>query len=243
MPAVMLVAGPGSSEPAIGPEAAERLAHLGITRVSLLSDSSGIGVMLEGWAFTRPISTWPSERCSQTAEPAFGSSARSSMSRCRSRPERGAPDMERQKSSDQPRGRQRLVASIAALGLLAMFAGSAMAAANASELPPNWHVHDGQGAVLGPQHKGIGFFPAILGLATAVYLQDPAKCPNATDKAFLPSADTSEGPNLRAGQCQTSTQIIHMRTVPAGTAGPDGWSSITVASEPGWVTYYLVTPR
>jgi hypothetical protein len=51
MAVVMLVAGPGSSEPTVGPEAAERLAHLGITRVSLLSDSAGIGVVLEGWAF------------------------------------------------------------------------------------------------------------------------------------------------------------------------------------------------
>jgi|SwirhisoilCB1_FD_contig_31_15976885_length_1267_multi_4_in_0_out_0_2 hypothetical protein len=151
--------------------------------------------------------------------------------------------MERQKRGEQPGGGQKLVAAIAALGLLAVFAGSAMAAANASELPPNWHVHDGLGATLGSQHKGVGFFPAILGLTTTVYLQDPAQCPNATDKAFLPSADTSEGPFLRAGQCQTSTQIIHLRTVPVGTTGPDGWSSITVASEPGWVTYYLVTSR
>ena len=144
---------------------------------------------------------------------------------------------------DEPQARQKLVATIAALGLLAVFAGSAMAAANASELPPNWHVHDGLGATLGSQHKGVGFFPAILGLTTPVYLQDPAQCPNATDKAFLPSADTSEGPFLRAGQCQTTTQVIHLRTVPVGPAGPDGWSSITVASEPGWVTYYLVTSR
>ena len=144
---------------------------------------------------------------------------------------------------DEPRGRQKLVAAIAAVGLLVVFAGSAMAAANASQLPPNWHVHDGQGGTLGSQHKGIGFFPAILGVTTPVYLQDPAECPNATDKAFLPSADTSEGPFLRAGQCQTTTQIIHLRTVPVGTAGPDGWSSITVASEPGWVTYYSVTSR
>ena len=47
----MLVAGPQTAEPVVGPEAAERLARLGITRVSLLSDLSGIGVVLEGWAF------------------------------------------------------------------------------------------------------------------------------------------------------------------------------------------------
>jgi hypothetical protein len=151
--------------------------------------------------------------------------------------------MERQEGSGGRRGRRNLAATIAALGLLAVVGGTAMAAAEASELPPSWHVHDGQGATLGPQHKGIGFFPAILGLATDVYREDPAQCPNATDKAFLPSADTSEGPFLRAGQCQTSTHIIHLRTVPVGTAGPEGWSSITVASEPGWVTYYLVTDR
>ena len=51
MPVVMLVAGPETSEPVVGPEAAERLARLGITRISLLSDPSGIGVVLEGWAF------------------------------------------------------------------------------------------------------------------------------------------------------------------------------------------------
>ena len=151
--------------------------------------------------------------------------------------------MEHQRPGDQLRGPRKLVATIAALGLLAVAAGAAMASASASDLPPTWHVHDGQGATLGSQHKGIGFFPAILGLTTPVYLQDPAQCPNATDKAFLPSADTAEGPFLRAGECQTSSQVIHLRTVPVGTAGPDGWSSITVASEPGWVTYYLVTSR
>jgi hypothetical protein len=26
-----------------------------------------------------------------------------------------------------------------------------------------------------------------------------------------------------------------------GTSGPDGWQSLTTASEPGFVTYYLVT--
>jgi hypothetical protein len=48
---VMLVAGPQTVEPVVGPEAAERLARLGVTRISLLADDSGIGVVLEGWAF------------------------------------------------------------------------------------------------------------------------------------------------------------------------------------------------
>jgi hypothetical protein len=51
MAVVMLVAGSDTAEPVVGPEAAERLSRLGITRVSLLSDLTGIGVVLEGWAF------------------------------------------------------------------------------------------------------------------------------------------------------------------------------------------------
>jgi hypothetical protein len=105
---------------------------------------------------------------------------------------------------------------------------------------PNWHIHDGQTA-LGSQHKGIGFFPTILGISVAQYLQGPARCPNATDKAFLPSFGQRQGASLRAGECQTSTAVIQLRTVPLGTAGPEGWSSLTSASEPGWVTYYRVT--
>lgn len=52
MAVVMLVTGSETVEPVVGPEAAERLAQVGITRVSLLSDPSGIGVVLEGWAFS-----------------------------------------------------------------------------------------------------------------------------------------------------------------------------------------------
>jgi hypothetical protein len=137
----------------------------------------------------------------------------------------------------------RLVLAMAVVGVMTTFTSAAAASSGAADLPPTWHVHDGQGATLGPQHKGIGFFPVILGLSTADYLLDPARCPNATDKAFLPSFGSSEGPLLRAGQCQTTTSIISLRTVPVGTSGPEGWGSITVATEPGWVTYYSVTSR
>lgn len=127
------------------------------------------------------------------------------------------------------------VASVSAYGSLAR------ADSSSSDLPPNWHVHDGQ-LLLGPQHKGIGFFPTILGISSADYVQDPARCPDATDKAFLPQDRQDEQP-LRAGVCVTSTAIIHLQTIPSGTPGPEGWSSLTTASEPGWVTYYLVTSR
>jgi hypothetical protein len=129
---------------------------------------------------------------------------------------------------------------LAALLAASAFAGTALASSDASVLPPSWHIHDGQIA-LGPQHKGVGFFPAVLGgIPVATYLEDPARCPNATDKAFLPSWDTTETPLLRAGICTTDAVTINLRTVPVGTEGPQGWSSITVATEPGWVTYYKV---
>jgi hypothetical protein len=135
---------------------------------------------------------------------------------------------------------------LAALALVpAAVTGGALAsgalASGTSEPPPNWHVHDGQLA-LGPQHKGIGFFPAILGVSSATYLQDPASCPDATDKAFLPQGRQPDQP-LRAGVCMTSSSVIQLHTVEAGTKGPEGWASITAASEPGWVTYYRVTAR
>jgi hypothetical protein len=51
MAVAMLVGGKEAGQPVVGPAAAAELAALGITRVSLLADPSGIGVVLEGWAF------------------------------------------------------------------------------------------------------------------------------------------------------------------------------------------------
>ncbi|HXG40900.1 MAG TPA: hypothetical protein VNJ28_08155 [Candidatus Limnocylindrales bacterium] len=132
----------------------------------------------------------------------------------------------------------RLAGVAGGLAALTMLAGTALAV----DVPPNWHVHDGQLA-LGPEHKGIGFFPVILGQTLTEYQADPARCPNATDKAFLPGFDTRASDLLRAGVCMTSDRIIHLRTVPLGTDGPAGWSSLTTPTEPGWITYYRVTSR
>ena len=51
MATAMLVSGEMDGEPVVGPVVAERLAALGITSLSLLRDRTGIGVVLEGWAF------------------------------------------------------------------------------------------------------------------------------------------------------------------------------------------------
>lgn len=51
MAMAMLIGGTDVGQPVVGPVAAAHLADLGITRVSLLGDQSGVGVVLEGWAF------------------------------------------------------------------------------------------------------------------------------------------------------------------------------------------------
>jgi hypothetical protein len=51
MAMVMLVAEIHAGEPVLGPNVAERLGSLGITRVTLLRDPSSTAVVLEGWAF------------------------------------------------------------------------------------------------------------------------------------------------------------------------------------------------
>jgi hypothetical protein len=137
--------------------------------------------------------------------------------------------------------RTRAWAIAAAFAVVPLISAVALANPGGANLPPNWHVHDGQ-LSLGPEHKGIGFFPTILGQSVGDYVQDPASCPDATDKAFLPQG-RQDGQPLRAGVCQTSTKVIHLHTVAVGEAGPDGWASITTASEAGWVTYYRVTDR
>jgi hypothetical protein len=51
MAMVMLVAEIHAGEPVLGPNVAERLGNLGITRIALLRDVSSTAVVLEGWAF------------------------------------------------------------------------------------------------------------------------------------------------------------------------------------------------
>ena len=51
MVTVLLVAGRPAGEPVVGPDVAERLATLGISRITLLRDPSSTAVILEGWSF------------------------------------------------------------------------------------------------------------------------------------------------------------------------------------------------
>jgi hypothetical protein len=51
MATVLLIADRHAEDPVIGPDVAERLATLGISRITLLRDPSSTAVILEGWAF------------------------------------------------------------------------------------------------------------------------------------------------------------------------------------------------
>lgn len=51
MAMVLLVATSDAGEPLVGPEVADRLGCLGITRLALLRDTTSTAVILEGWAF------------------------------------------------------------------------------------------------------------------------------------------------------------------------------------------------
>jgi hypothetical protein len=84
---------------------------------------------------------------------------------------------------------------IAAMAAVCGHGSIAFADSGASELPPNWHVHDGQ-TTLGPQHKPVSFFPAILGQSLADYLADPARLPR-RDRQVAPAGRERERPSPR----------------------------------------------
>ena len=72
MATVLLVAERHAGEPLVGPDVAERLANLGISRITLLRDVSSTAVILEGWAFD-PART---DEATKAVFPAGGASLR-----------------------------------------------------------------------------------------------------------------------------------------------------------------------
>jgi hypothetical protein len=129
------------------------------------------------------------------------------------------------------------------------------AAASAGSLtgspPPNHHIHDCPNSPCVYPHLAVGFFPTILGESLLTYLQDPAECNDATDKALLPPNEASGTPRqhqpLRAGVCSTSTTLIHLRSIETDDPAPHGWSGpiapVTLGNGVTYVTYWLLTPR
>ena len=129
----------------------------------------------------------------------------------------------------------------------AALAAAAVAGPESGAFPPTWHVHDCAVAPCVLPHAGVAFFPSILGETTAEYLQDPAACPDATDKAFLgggqpPTTDGVEANQpLREGVCMTSTTIIHLKSISTDQPAPAGWSYQGTSG--GYATYYSFTAR
>lgn len=103
----------------------------------------------------------------------------------------------------------------------------------------NWHVHDGDGPHAGA--APLVFFPTILtGGDVDAYLEDPAHCPNATDKALLGADGPHPGALPFVGICMTSDQIIHIKV---GGPAPTGWSWIEWPPGSGQIWYYKLTDR
>jgi hypothetical protein len=130
------------------------------------------------------------------------------------------------------------------------FAAVAWAGHFNGPLPPNHHIHDCTAAPCVYPHLPVGFFPTILGKSRDAYLQDPAECNDATDKALLPPNDgitPNSNQPLRAGVCYTSTSLIHMRSIDASDRAPEGWSGpiapVRLGNGVTYVTYWLLTSR
>lgn len=126
--------------------------------------------------------------------------------------------------------------------------GTSHADFTAATLPPAWHIHDCAAAPCVWPHAGVAFFPKVLNESLSTYLQDPAECPDATDKALLgggapgPSGDGLTGNQpLREGVCQTSTTVIHLKSISLDAQVPDGWTLQGVSA--GFATYYMLTAR
>lgn len=125
---------------------------------------------------------------------------------------------------------RRVTGAVAVLGMCtAVVLVGATSPATASQ-EDNWHVHDGVEAP-------AGFFPAILGEDLTTYLQDPAACPDATDKTFLPNGQQANQP-LRHGVCMTSDTVIHLASISPDQPAPAGWTLISTGT---YKTYYLLT--
>jgi hypothetical protein len=146
---------------------------------------------------------------------------------------------------------KKLIVLTFSAALLA-FPAAASASYFTQELPPNHHIHDcPDNHACGYPHLPVGFFPSILGESRTAYLQDPAECNDATDKALLPPNDTTGTPGenqpLRAGVCYTSTMLIHLRSIDANDPAPNGWSGpiapVLLGNGVTYVTYWRLTPR
>lgn len=105
----------------------------------------------------------------------------------------------------------------------------------------NWHIHDGTGAgpLAGDHHAGLGFWPRLFAQEGLVYGTAAApfvRCPNATDKVFLPNG--IHGSVDGAGVCVNDVFVVHILS---GVDPPANWSILTFPN--GTFLSYRLTPR
>lgn len=139
--------------------------------------------------------------------------------------------------------------AVRAATALVLTAAATVAAAGTvqADQDDNWHVHDGIDAPVPPGFADVlaGNGDGVLTQAErATYLQDPLRCPDATDKGLLPHGRHGEQP-FRTGVCFTDAFVVHLRTVTADTALPPSWSELPNRETIGgvqWKTLYLLTP-
>lgn len=139
--------------------------------------------------------------------------------------------------------------AVRAATALVLTAAATVAAAGTvqADQDDNWHVHDGIDAPVPPGLADVlaGNGDGVLTPAErATYLQDPLRCPDATDKGLLPNGRHGEQP-FRTGVCFTDGYVVHLRTVTVDTAVPPSWSELPNRETFGgvqWKTLYLLTP-
>ena len=134
-------------------------------------------------------------------------------------------------------------ATLAALAVCSCGALTIGSSASAHEVPneQNWHIHDGTGGgpPTGNHHAGLGFWPRLFSQENLVYGTAEApfmRCPNATDKPFLPNG--VHGAVDGAGVCMNEAFIVHLLS---GVDTPEGWSTLTFPN--GTFLSYKLTPR
>lgn len=125
--------------------------------------------------------------------------------------------------------------AILALGVTALPAGAAP--------DNNWHVHDGGASSVDMRHAGLVFFPMLFSQEGETYdaANDPAVCPDATDKVGTrPNGEHTNRHHVN-GVCQTSEYVIHLRSASGGSDQiSDDWGTVPFGSD---TVYYRLTPR
>lgn len=130
-----------------------------------------------------------------------------------------------------------ILAAVLVAGLVALPAG-----AQPSE-NDNWHVHDGGASDVALRKAPTVFFPAIFSQEGETYdpVNDPALCPDATDKeGTLHNGEHTNRHHVN-GICTTSAFIIHLRSAAGGSEQvPPDWGSVVWN---GSTYHYRLSPR